>query len=346
MKHSINLEPADEALDGRQLDRLIQLWLDHCERRSDLAPATVVGYRNRIIYFREWWQDVGPWCNWELTREKFAQFGDWLNGAQSQYRKPLEFNSRKDVYRRLRQCFKWAFERDYLSRDIRPWLPKVAGSAPLRQRAELDDLAALMLAAGRSGCPVRDQALIALLLGTGLRKMEAASLDVEDVRMYADLSGKATVRQAKRVRGRTVQGRVVAFDEWTGHYVGKLLDSYAEATGPLFRTAEGTRRVGSQAAYRIVKRAIARAGLSDRIEGPHDLRRNFATWFAKQNRGELHGRLLSKQLGHSRFMQTDEYVLHDADDLVGVIRSPLAGQPYIAPETNPAKKRRSRGMQS
>lgn len=34
MKHSINLEPADEALDGRRLDDLSQLWLDRLGRRG------------------------------------------------------------------------------------------------------------------------------------------------------------------------------------------------------------------------------------------------------------------------------------------------------------------------
>ena len=340
MKHSINLEPAAESLDGRQLDALIQLYLDRLGRRSDLAPATVIGYANRLAYFRQWWSDVGPWCDWELTRDKLTQFGAWLASAQSQYRQPLTFNSRHDVLRRLRQCLKWAFEHDYLSRDIRAWVPEAAGSAPMRQRATLDQLAALMQAAGRSGHPVRDQAFVALLIGTGLRKMEAVGLDVADIRMNADNSGTATVRHAKKVRGRSVQGRVVAFDEWTGHYLAALLDSYATAEGPLFRVPETTRRIGAMAAYRIVKRAVHRAGLDGVIEGPHDLRRNFATWFSKQNRGELHGRLLSKQLGHARFIQTDAYILHDADDLQEVIRSPLAGLPKPAPAPAPTLSRR------
>jgi len=339
MKHSINLEPAAESLDGRQLDALLQLYLDRLGRRSDLAPATVVGYANRLAYFRQWWRDVGPWCDWELTRDKLAQFGAWLAAAQSQYRQPLTYTSRHDVLRRLKQAFKWAFEHDYLSRDIRAWVPAAAGAAPLRQRATLDELTALMGAAGRSGYPVRDLAFVALLIGTGLRKMEAVNLDVMDIRMNADHSGTAAVRHAKKVKGRSVQGRVVAFDDWTGHYLAALLDGYAVLDGPLFRVPDTTRRIGAMAAYRIVKRAIHRAGLDGVIEGPHDLRRNFATWFSKQHRGELHGRLLSKQLGHARFVQTDAYILHDADDLQEVIRSPLADSPKTIPASAPTLRR-------
>lgn len=340
MKHTINLEPVHESLDGRQLDRLVRLWLERLERRSDLSPTTVTGYANRVAYFLEWWAGVGPWCDWELTKDKLIQFGAWLSTVESQYRKPLSYNSRRDVLRRLRQCLKWAFEHEYLSRDITPWVPSADGGAPLRERATLEELASLMRAAGRSGCPVRDQALVALFIGTGLRKMEAVSLDVSDVRMNADQSGTATVRKAKKVRGRTVQGRVVAFDDWTGHYVGKLLDTYETPAGPLFRIPEGTRRIGGQAAYRVVKRAIERAGLAERIQGPHDLRRNFATWFAKEHRGEMHARLLSKQLGHAKFVQTDQYILHDADDLAEVIRSPLAEFPHEEVSVSPRPRRR------
>lgn len=340
MRHTINLEPSDESLDGRQLDRLVRLWLERLERRPDLSPTTVTGYANRVQYFLDWWADVGPWCDWELTKDKLLQFGSWLATVESQYRKPLSYNSRRDVLRRLRQCLAWAFRHGYMSRDITPWLPAADGAAPLRERATLEELAMLMRAAGRGGCPVRDQALIALFVGTGLRKMEAVSLDVNDIRMDADQSGTATVRKAKKVRGRTVQGRVVAFDAWTGHYVGRLLDSYDAPGGPLFRIPEGTRRIGGQAAYRVVKRAIARAGLAERIQGPHDLRRNFATWFAKEHRGEMHARLLSKQLGHARFAQTDQYILHDADDLAEVIRSPLADFSHDAMVDAPRTRRR------
>ncbi len=332
MLHPINLEPSQEALDGRNLNALIELWLKHCERRTDLDPHTVAGYASKVGYFCEWWQDVGPWCGWELTKDRLAQFGDWLSSVATSNGKPLAYNTKRDVMRRLRQVFKWAYERDYMTRNFGAWLPEVTGSEPLRQRATVEELAELMLAAGRSGYPIRDQALIAFFIGTGIRKMEAVNVDVSDIRMDADQSGTVAVRHAKRVTGRTVQARVIAFDRWTGAYLSRLLDTYPDATGPLFRTPEGTRRIGSEAAYRIVKRAIKRAGLEDRIQGPHDLRRAFATWFAQSHRGELEGRLLSKQLGHSRFSQTDRYILHDASDLRDTIASPLADYPQILPE--------------
>jgi site-specific recombinase XerD len=323
VKHTINLEPAQEILDGRQLNKLIHLWLEKQRLRSDVSSHTVGCYANKVAYFVEWWEHVGPWCGWELTKDRLGQFGDWLLTVMSQYGTSLEYNTRKDILKRLRQCFRWAKRKDYLSCDITSWVPDAVGEAPLRERATLDELAALMAAAATSQCAVRDQALIAIYIGTGVRRTEAVGIDVADIRMNADLSGTAKVRRAKRVKGRQVRGRIVAFDRWTGHYLAALLDTYSDPSGPLFRSRLG-QRLGDASAYQAVKRAISRAGLANRIEGPHDLRRNFATWFSKTHRGELHGRLLSRQLGHSGFAMTDHYILHDADDLVEVIRSPLA----------------------
>lgn len=323
MKHAINLEPDQEVLDGRHLVRLVRLWLDGQHTNTDVSTHTAQCYADKMAYFIEWWEGVGPWCNWELTKHRLHEFNAWLNTVHSQYRKPLTYNTRKDILKRLKQCLRWAKASDYLLYDITAWVPAATGEAPLRERASLDDLAALMRAAGSGRYAVRDQALLALYIGTGVRRAEAVGIDVLDVKMNADGSGTARVRRAKRVRGRQVRARIIAFDRWTGHYLLRLLDTYEDQSGPLFRSRL-SKRLGDASAYRIVKRAIARANLDDIIQGPHDLRRNFATWFSKQHRGELYGRLLSRQLGHSAFTMTDHYILHDADDLVEVIRSPLA----------------------
>lgn len=322
MKFSINLEPPQDVLDGRDLVKLINLWLEQQRLRPDVSEHTAGCYADKLRYFVEWWQDVGPWCDWELSKEKLTQFGEWLCTVRSQYGRPLEFNSRKVVLKRLKQCFRWAYRREYLPCDITPWVPTALGSAPLRVRASLDQLAALMQAAGDSRSAVRDRALVAIFIGTGVRRAEAVGIDVADVRLNADQSGTIIVRRAKRVKGRAVQSRIVAVDRWTGQHLAALLDTYPDLPGPLFRSRG--RRLSDAGAYLVVKGAIRRAGLDAIIQGPHDLRRNFATWFSKSHRGELYGRLLSRQLGHSGFAMTDHYILHDADDLVEVIRSPLA----------------------
>ena len=324
--HTINLAPSRDTLDGRALPDLIAAWLTAMRARSDIARATVDGYADKLAWFTDWWQNVGPWCGWELSEDSLHDFAAYLERTPSRTGQPLAYNTRHDILRRLKQALHWAARRGYTDRDFAAWVPAPNGSAPLRERVGLVDLAALMAAGGRSACPVRDQALLALFIGTGIRRAEAVALDVPDLRLAADLSGTVTIHHAKKVRGRQIHGRVVVCDGWTGGYLVRLIDSYPDTSGPLFRVPEGDARIGVQAAYRIVKRAIHRAGLDGRLQGPHDLRRHFATYAATgQHDNPLAGRLLSRQLGHAGFGMTDRYVLHDPDDLREVARSPLAG---------------------
>lgn len=315
--HSINLEPVHDCLEGRELTRLVDLWLEWQALR--LPADTLRSYRARVEVFTAWWEEVGPGVGWLLTEVTLGQFAAWLQTATARGGGRYAWHSQNDILRRLRQCLRWAYARHYVGYDVARWVPAPEGGAPLRLRASLEQLGQLMDGAGRGANVVRDQAYIALLLGTGLRRAEAVALDVEDVRMDATGAGTIVIRKAKKVKGRDVQGRVIAFDEWAGAYLRRQLDR-RPARGPLFTVPDGDARMSLMAANRLVKRA----GLEGAIQGPHDLRRAFATHFALQNQGNpLAGRLLQKQLGHSTFQMTDHYILHDAEDLRAVIRSPL-----------------------
>ena len=80
----INLKPAEQVLDGRQLGDLIQLWLDELAR--DLPPLTVAGYAFRVAFFREWWATEGPPRNWLLRRRDLAEFGRHLTQLKTDTR--------------------------------------------------------------------------------------------------------------------------------------------------------------------------------------------------------------------------------------------------------------------
>ena len=101
----INLRPAEPALDGRQLDDLIQLWLDELAR--DLPPLTVNGYAFRLAYFRDWWRQEGPLRQWLLKRRDLANYGRHLSQLKTD-RAPagLGYHSQNDGLRRLRQIQK------------------------------------------------------------------------------------------------------------------------------------------------------------------------------------------------------------------------------------------------
>lgn len=165
--------------------------------------------------------------------------------------------------------------------------------------------------------------MLAILLGTGVRRAECSSINIEWVQVNADGSGEFQV-EAKRVSQREVHQRLVAFDRSTGKYLIAYLDTLLVNKGALFPSGRTGKRLQPIGIYKVVKRLIRLADLGDQIQGPHDLRRNFSTYYSRNRRGESHGQLLSKQLGHSSYRMTAAYSLQDVEDVREVLISPFA----------------------
>lgn len=317
---SIRLNPERPSLDARDLDALIMLWLKDRHRR--LAAKTATGYEEKIRYFREWWASNGEALEWKLTEDALLDFNHHLSGLISRFGAPLAYHTRKDCLRRLRQMLIWAHAKRHVNNDYSNMVPAPDGSAPMRVVAPLDCLRRLIEATDRSPYPTRDRAILAVLLGAGVRRAECSSINLEWVRIDADCSGELQVA-AKKVNNREVHMRTVAFDAATGKYIAAQMDTIMGNRGPLFPSRRGD-RLTPIGVYRVVKNLITLADLNAQIQGPHDLRRYFATYYSRKRRGEGHGQLLSKQLGHSSYRMTAQYSLQDVEDIREVIVSPFA----------------------
>jgi site-specific recombinase XerD len=319
---AIQLTPEQPTLDARHFDKLIDLWLEDMKPRT--AKQTASDYRDKMGYVREWWTIKGPSYDWAMSEATTLDFAHWLSERVSRFGRPLGYNTRRDALRRLRQLFLWAWKKGYVANDYSKWVPAPVGSAPLRKASSVGALRRLIEAAASSQQPLRDRAILAVLLGTGIRRSECASINIEDVQIDADGSGVITV-QAKRVKGREIHSRHVAFDMATGAHIRAWVDVLRQPSGPLFPSHRPEQpRLTKVGIYRVVKKLIRMAGLESEIEGPHDLRRYFATYYSRHRRGEAHGQLLSKQLGHSTYRMTAHYSLQDVEDVRAALISPFA----------------------
>lgn len=148
----------------------------------------------------------------------------------------------------------------------------------------------------------RDRALLAVLIGTGLRRDEAAALMVEQIQqregrwVIVDMRGKGG-----RVRSVPVPAFAkAAIDVWA---VGAGFSS-----GHVFRPINKADRISgeemtAQAVFDAVKKYAGENGL-DNI-APHDLRRSFAK-LAHKGRAALEQIQLS--LGHASIQTTERYL--------------------------------------
>lgn len=286
----------------------------------------MIRYAAVLRHFQTWWSENGPALQWRITEADFATFERFLRTKVDERRGTvLMYSTRRTVLRRLREVFRWAFKRQYVTRDYSVWIPHAHGSSPKRKAAKVSSLQALMEAADLNphGQPVRDKAILAMLMGMGLRRAEVSALNIENLHLDDDRSGYATV-VGKKTKANPDGVRSAAWDVATGKYIADHLKREARARGPLFVGIRGERLTG-QGIYRVVKGVIADAGLEAQISGPHDLRRAFATHFKRNRRNS--GDLLRRQLGHAHYDMTDAYTLLDVDDIRRDIISPLALPP-------------------
>jgi integrase len=173
----------------------------------------------------------------------------------------------------LKECFRLGYmtAEDYQrARD----LPPVKGSSlpPGRSlsQGELRRLFEVCAESSKRNRGARDAAVVAVLYGCGLRRGEAAALDLSD---YDRESGELKVRGAK---GR--KDRLVYAEGGAAEAIGAWIRLRGEEEGPLFYPVNKgdriqRRRMSDQAVYDLLKRL----GREIRTRGfsPHDMRRTF-----------------------------------------------------------------------
>jgi integrase/recombinase XerC len=152
------------------------------------------------------------------------------------------------------------------------WLTRSEQFALLRAAQEATQLGYLK-AQGRLDRPSaiwsrRDEAILVLLLNTGLRLSEAEALNLSDIEIN-DRSGHVQVRKGKGRKTRKVPLNVdvrTALLDW-------LEVRPDDASEALF-LSQKSGRLGSRAIARVVNKVAERAGLED--VSPHALRHSFA----------------------------------------------------------------------
>lgn len=201
--------------------------------------------------------------------------------------------------------------------------PKAAVQRPYQVLTE-PEIAATLAAAVTS----RDRALLAVLLGSGLRVAEAVALDVPDLIEDADGGMTLYVRQGKGRKDRQVPVRAD---------VAGLLRTYLTATdrrlgdtGALFRahdrgvasrSSERARLTERAVAY-LVKRTTERAGVTAKSLSPHSLRHTFGIRSLRAGGNVV---AVSKLLGHASITTTQKYVDHLAVSELRSAIPPLPG---------------------
>lgn len=275
------------------LAAIIGLALD-----SVSSPQTRRAYGLALTRFLAWYQAEGAPG---LTRATVQRYRALLETAGLS---ASTLNVRLSAIRKLALE---AAENGLLAPELASGIARIRGAKRRGVRAgnwlTPQEATALVNAPSRATLTgLRDRALLALLVGCGLRRAELAALAVEAVQMrdsrwaLPDLEGKG---------GRV---RTVPVPAW----VKMLLDEWLQAaridSGPIFRRIRKggslqETRLSEDAVWYVVRRHAARIGKPKLA--PHDLRRTCAK-LCRLSGGELEQ--IQFLLGHASIQTTERYL--------------------------------------
>lgn len=286
------------------IGRAIEEYLTFLRVERGLSPATIKAYGS----------DLGDFADARGTADEWARGPDaavrYL-AARTRRGRPTDPGLAPTSLRRraaaIRGFYRFAFGEGLIDLDIAAHLDLPRMPRLLPETLSVSEVERLLDAAGSDapGDPrLRDRALLELLYAAGLRVTEALRLDLEDV----SLDGEFV-----RVIGKGDKERLVPIGEVAILVLRTWLDGQRSAIvakhhvaavrgGPVFIGDRG-RRLARQQAWAGVKRAAARAGLSDRIS-PHTLRHSFATHLLE---GGADLRIVQELLGHASISTTQLY---------------------------------------
>lgn len=273
----------------------LSTWADCLERfrqyqvTEERSAHTIRNYASDLGVFRDWFEkDNGQ----PLTMDEVnaIQIAAWKDAMRRDGRKAATVNRRLAT---LGSFLRWALDERLIARPVKP--AKAIKQEELGHR-RLDVMQERKLL-GKIEADNRHQAVIHLLLYTGMRVDELANLKWRDIDL-SDRKGTITVTFGKggKTRRIPVTVKVRAALELLG------LDEHRRSDRHVVYGKRGPLKV------RAIQAIVEKYGIS-----AHMLRHTFAHNYLKMNPGEI--AQLATILGHESLDTTRRYITPSTDDL-------------------------------
>lgn len=280
------------------LDIDVRDFLDHLRVERGLSAATVGAYRRDLSMYRQYLLTRGVERPAAATPEDVEGWIDWLRRAQNAQGRPFAASSLARMTVAVRGLHRFLAAEGATDRDLGARLESPRPPRSLPKALAVEEVARLLDVGGGAGpAALRDDAMLEVLYGAGLRISELVGLDVDDLDRRERLV---------RVLGKGDRERVVPY----GGAADRALDAWLvrgrPTLGPrdpaLFLNLRG-RRLSRQGAWGIVTGRADAAGLAGRVS-PHTLRHSFATHLLD---GGADIRVVQELLGHASVTTTQVY---------------------------------------
>ena len=262
------------SVDESPLSQLQRHYEQHLRAERGLAPSTVTNYGEVFRWFLTDRFGDGPLDLPALDVSTITTFV--IRHAHT-----MSPGHAKGMVSALRSICRFLLQRGAIDRDLAAGVPRMPDwrLATLPKYLSPEEVARLLQACDcEAAVGRRDHAILLLLARLGLRAGEIIALELDDIQWRA---GEILVRSSKRLP----QDRLPLLTE-----VGEALATYIRRDRPSHRTRrvflcmKAPRRGFSHPSTvsTIVRRALARAGLSPSLKGAHLLRHSLATRMLRQ----------------------------------------------------------------
>jgi integrase/recombinase XerC len=269
---------------------------------ADGRSAHTIGqYRRHVKVFDAWTESIGARAIEQVTHEHVARFLSSPAARSKPDGGAKKATSTNALRTSLKVFFAFVHGAGYSATNAGRLIRRaITSGGPPRTLAEDDQQRLLETLAKAEGYEaVRDHAMFALMLRTGIRVGSVVGLDVGDVDLAA---AEVTLRcKGDRIE-RVFLGKEIA--DHLRRWIGDRRD------GPLFPTRDGRRLTSRQVARRLAGWLEA-AGITRRAS-PHTLRHSFATALYRKTGDIL---LVREALRHRSIASTLVYARVDGERL-------------------------------
>ncbi len=258
------------------------------------SPHTIKAYSTDLAQFAEY---VGPQAWSDIDH---VLIRGYLSGL---YERGLSKTSVARSLAALRSLYRWLAQEGEVEHNpaalvATPKLPKKLPRVPTIEEVNT------VLDSAMPECSAfaeRDQAILELLYGCGIRNSELIGINLDDIRWS---------NEVVLVRGKGRKERLVPFGESAKAAVQSYLPARQRVLGETKRSTERAllinlrgSRLTTRSVGRIVKQIAVARGLSPDVH-PHTLRHAFGTHMLEEG-ADL--RAIQEMLGHERLSTTQRY---------------------------------------
>lgn len=294
-----------------------KVFLQYLELEKRYSPHTITAYRHDLAQLEAFLQESWQISDWTLVTHH--QIRSWMASL-------LEAGCGARTIRRkissVQAFYQYGRQRDWVPHNpvAKIHSPKIGKQLPATVSApEMARLfAQLPDDTGFSAC--RDQLVLEILYGTGIRRSELTALRNEDV---------DTARQRLKIRGKGSKERLTPFGPSVAaacqRYLSARQEAFPDYRGEALLLTDQGKPIYDKWVYLLVNRQLAGVTTAEK-KSPHVLRHAFATHLS-ENGADLNA--IKTLLGHASLAATQIYTHNSIDQLKQVYQR---AHPKAAPE--------------